>query len=77
MADEDKVFLAVPGLHVVSDYVIGKQGPGVRRPRRSRRRWPRSAPTASGLIEPLEPTFKAWAAFGRHYLEPRPITFRA
>jgi ABC-type branched-subunit amino acid transport system substrate-binding protein len=67
MADEDKVFLAIPGLHVVSDYVISKHIPVF-----GGRDDPDSLAKigANGIMitEPLGPTFDAWASFGRHYL---------
>ncbi|MEX2394603.1 MAG: ABC transporter substrate-binding protein [Actinomycetota bacterium] len=68
MADESKVFLAIPGLHVVSDYVISKKVPvwGGRDDPASLQKY-----GANGLqlLEPIKPTLEAWAAFGKHYLK--------
>jgi ABC-type branched-subunit amino acid transport system substrate-binding protein len=68
MADQEKVFLAIPGLHVVSDYIIGKKIPVF-----GGRDDPGSLAKAGAngimLTEAIEPTLEKWSAFGRHYLK--------
>ena len=68
MADEDKVFLAVPGLDVVSDYTI-KRG----FPTWGGRDIPSSledyGPNGLQLPIPHTPNLEAWASFGKHYLK--------
>jgi hypothetical protein len=67
MADEAKVFLAIPGLHVESDYIISRKVPvwGGRDDPESLKKY-----GANGLqlLEPIEPTLEAWASFGKYYL---------
>ena len=67
MADEAKVFLAVPGLHVVSDYVISRKVPvwGGRDDPASLRKY---GPNGLQIFEPIEPTLEAWSSFGKYYL---------
>jgi hypothetical protein len=67
MADEEKVFLAVPGLHVVSDYLIGKKIP-VFGGRDDPNALAKAGPNGIMLTEAIEPTLEKWAAFGKHYL---------
>lgn len=68
LADEEKVFLAVPGLDTVSDYVISRKIPvwGGRDIPESMRKY-----GANGLqlLQPHEPNLDAWASFGKHYLK--------
>jgi ABC-type branched-subunit amino acid transport system substrate-binding protein len=68
MADDDKVFLAIPGLHSVSDILIAKKVPvfGGRDDPESLARI-----GANGIMvtEAIEPTLEKWAAFGRYYLD--------
>jgi hypothetical protein len=68
MADEDKVFLAIPGLHVESDYIIGKKIPVF-----GGRDDPASLAKAGAngimLTEAIEPTLEKWSAFGKYYLD--------
>ena len=68
MADEDKVFLAVPGLDVVSDYVISKKVPtwGGRDLPESLEKY---GPNGLHVLQPHDPTLEAWASFGKHYLK--------
>ena len=68
MADEEKVFLAVPGLHVESDYIIDRKVPvwGGRDDPASLAKY---GPNGFALFEPIEPTLQAWASFGKHYLK--------
>jgi hypothetical protein len=68
MADEAKVFLAVPGLHVVSDYVISRKVPvwGGRDDPASLKKY---GPNGLQILEPIEPTLEAWASFGKYYLK--------
>ena len=68
MADEDKVFLAVPGLDVVSDYVISKKVPvwGGRDIPESMEKY---GPNGLHVLQPHDPTLEAWASFGKHYLK--------
>ena len=67
MADEKKVFLAIPGLHVVSDYIIKKKVPvwGGRDDPASLAKY---GANGMQLLEPIEPTLEAWASFGKYYL---------
>jgi hypothetical protein len=67
MADQDKVFLAAPGLHVESDYVIGKHIPvwGGRDDPASLKKY---GPNGFALFEPITQTQDAWASFGKYYL---------
>lgn len=68
MADEDKVFLAVPGLDVVSDYTIKR---GI--PTWGGRDIPSSledyGPNGFQLPIPHTPNLAMWASFGKHYLK--------
>lgn len=68
MADQEKVFLAVPGLHVESDYIIGRKIPvfGGRDDPASLRKY---GPNGFALLEPITETIDAWASFGKHYLK--------
>lgn len=68
MADEDKVFLAAPGLDVVSDYVISKKVPtwGGRDIPESLKKY---GPNGLAVLQPHDPTLEAWASFGKHYLK--------
>jgi hypothetical protein len=68
MADEEKVFLAMPGLHVESDYII-KRGIPVWGGRDDPDSLARYGPNGFALFEPIEPTLQAWASFGKHYLK--------
>jgi hypothetical protein len=60
--------MAVPGLHVESDYIIARKIPvwGGRDDPASLRKY-----GANGLqlLQPIEPTLEAWATFGKHYLK--------
>ncbi len=75
MAEEAKVFLAVPGLHVVSDYVISRKVPvwGGRDDPASLSKY---GPNGLQIFEPIEPTLDAWVSFGKHYLKTNPTTER-
>ena len=68
MADEEKVFLAIPGLHVVSDYLIERKIPvfGGRDDPAAL-----AAAGANGIMltEAIEPTLEKWSAFGAYYLD--------
>jgi substrate-binding family protein len=68
MADEEKVFLAIPGLHVESDYIIDRKIPvwGGRDDPASLSKY---GPNGFALFEPIAPTLQAWASFGKHYLK--------
>jgi hypothetical protein len=68
MADEEKVFLAIPGLHVESDYLIGKKIP-VFGGRDDPGSLAKAGPNGIMLTEAIEPTLEKWAAFGKHYLD--------
>jgi hypothetical protein len=67
MADQDKVFLAVPGLHVESDYIIGKKIP-VFGGRDDPASLAKAGPNGIMLTEAIEPTLEKWSAFGKYYL---------
>ncbi|MFA5891780.1 MAG: ABC transporter substrate-binding protein [Actinomycetota bacterium] len=68
MLEQDKVFFAMPGLHVESDYLIQRHLPvfGGRDDPASLARY-----GANGLqlLEPEEPTYEAWATFARYQLK--------
>lgn len=66
--EELKDFAVIPGLHVVSDYLMERKLPvfGGRDDPESLKRF---SPNGLGLLEPLEPTFRAWSAFGKYYLD--------
>jgi hypothetical protein len=68
MADEEKVFLAIPGLHVVADYLIANKVPtfGGRDDPAS---LAAAGPNGIMLTEAIEPTLEKWSAFGRYYLD--------
>ena len=68
MADEEKVFLAIPGLDVVSDYVISRKVP-VWGGRDDPDSLAKSGPNGLALFAPADPTLEAWASFGKHYLK--------
>lgn len=68
LADDDKVFAAIPGLHIVSDYLADHHVPvfGGRDDPESLARY-----GANGihLTQEIDGNLTAWAAFGRHYLK--------
>lgn len=68
MADEEKVFLAVPGLHVEADYLIANKVPtfGGRDDPAS---LASAGPNGIMLTEAIEPTLEKWTAFGKYYLD--------
>ncbi|HEX4905823.1 MAG TPA: ABC transporter substrate-binding protein [Acidimicrobiales bacterium] len=68
LADEEKVFLAIPGLHVVADYLIANKVPtfGGRDDPAS---LAAAGPNGIMLTEAIEPTLEKWTAFGKHYLD--------
>ena len=68
LADEEKVFLAVPGLDTVSDYVISRKVPvwGGRDIPDSLRKY---GPNGLQMLQEMEGTLEAWASFGKHYLK--------
>ncbi|HZQ26238.1 MAG TPA: ABC transporter substrate-binding protein [Acidimicrobiales bacterium] len=68
MADEEKVFMAIPGLHVESDYLIGKKIP-VFGGRDDPASLAKAGPNGIMLTEAIEPTLEKWAAFGKNYLD--------
>ncbi|MFA5787620.1 MAG: ABC transporter substrate-binding protein [Actinomycetota bacterium] len=68
LAEEDKVFLAVPGLHTVSDAIVARKIPvfGGRDDPASLARY---GPNGIMLTEPIEPTLDIWASFGKYYID--------
>ena len=68
MADEEKVFLAIPGLHVVSDYLVEQRVP-VFGGRDDPDSLARIGANGIMLTEAIEPTLEKWSAFGRYYLD--------
>lgn len=68
MADEEKVFLAIPGLHVVSDHLIAKKVP-VFGGRDDPDSLAKAGPNGLMITEAIEPTLEKWTAFGRYYLD--------
>lgn len=67
MANQDKVFLAAPGLHVESDYIIKEHLPvwGGRDDPTSLAKY---GSNGFELLEPITPTVDTWAGFGKYYL---------
>ncbi len=68
MLEEEKVFLAIPGLHVESDYLIEHKLP-VFGGRDDPAAIARSGANGIMLTEAIEPTLEKWSAFGRYYLD--------
>jgi hypothetical protein len=68
MADEDKVFLAIPGLHIESDYLIEQKVP-VFGGRDDAASLARAGANGIMLTEAIEPTLEKWTAFGKYYLD--------
>ncbi len=68
MADEEKVFLAIPGLDIASDYVISRKVP-VWGGRDDPASLEKSGPNGLALFAPADPTLEAWASFGKNYLQ--------
>ncbi|MBI4729714.1 MAG: ABC transporter substrate-binding protein [Acidobacteria bacterium] len=74
MAEEDKVFMAIPGLHIESDYIMNKYKIPVFGGREDPKSLARYGPNGLQVLEPTEPTFEAWASFGRYYLKSKEHT---
>lgn len=68
LAHEEKVFLAIPGLHVLSDYLIEQKIP-VFGGRDDPTSLARIGANGIMLTEAIEPTLEKWSAFGRYYLD--------
>lgn len=70
LVDDDKVFAVIPGINPVGDYAAKKKIP-VFGGRDDPQSIAKLAPNELGLLAPLDPTFEAWASFGRYYLGSR------
>jgi hypothetical protein len=68
MADDNKDFMAIPGLYTVADILVDKKIPifGGRDDPESINK---IAPNGIMLTEPLDPSMDAWASFGKYYLD--------
>ena len=69
MAEQEKVFMAIPGLHIESDYIMKNYKIPVFGGREDPDSLKRYGPNGLQILEPTEPTFEAWASFGRYYLK--------
>lgn len=68
LAEDDKVFMVIPGLHEVSDYTISKGVPTMIG-RDDPASLARIGPNGIGLTQEIGGVLKAWTAFGRWYLD--------
>lgn len=68
LADDDKVFAVIPGLHEVSDYIASKKIPTFIG-RDDPASLTRLGANGIGLTQEIGGNLAAWAAFGRHYLQ--------
>jgi hypothetical protein len=68
LVDDEKVFAVIPGLHEVSDYAASKHIPTFIG-RDDPASLARIGANGIGLIQEIDSNLKAWAAFGRNYLD--------
>lgn len=67
LVDEEKVFMVIPGLHVVTDYTVQRKIPVFGG--RDDRAWALKHPNQFFKVtNEIDQNFEAWASFGKNYL---------